>query len=300
MANQRTFQVQGLELNGVAIGGLATIQFNATYGNVIESASDGAIGAEDVDRAGLAIGVTISCTDVTKVNAALVAAVGNTIFWGKESGAATYHKYTVPGIVLTGMNLNLSKVVDATLQLTGRVRLADGAKDLDDVLALTAADAGAAMVSTYPARLYRPNTASFDPEGADPAIAPIHVESVGLSLAANVLEDFSDTDIGMTAVDIGGWRALQVTLGHRDTKAESPSHINAKLMGAARGVLTVVLLGRAGAANKTLTANNLLWTGSTQQDRADYSEFTLAGGCGWKAGATTYAINTGDKLFSFA
>lgn len=302
MANQRTFLAQGLSLNGVAVGGLASIGFSAAYRSVVESRSDGAIGAEDVDRAGLDVDVAIECTDVTKVNAILDATPGTTTWSGKESGAATWHNFTIGAaspIVITGARLNFAKGADATLSLTGKIRFAASATELDGVIALTGAS-GAAPSLTYPARLYRPTTASFDPDGAATAIAPLHIESLGLSLDAQVIQDFADADVGHTAVDIVGWGPLRTTMTHRDAKAVAPSNINAQLLKAVRGVLTVMLLGRGGAANKTLTINNLLFSGASQRDQTEYSEFTLNGSSGWKNGATVYAINSGTKLFSFA
>jgi len=298
MANQRTFQAQALVLNGVAAGGLASMSFEARF-TPLESTPDGAIGTEDVDRHSLDVNVNIQCTDVAKVNAILDAAVGNTTFSGKESGATTWHNYTVAGIVITGCSLDLRKGADATLGLTGKVRFATPAADLDEVILLTGA-VGTPPTLTYPARLYRPNTASFDPDGAPAAIAPIHVESVALALAANVISDSNDADVGMTAVDIAGWRSLQTTLVYRDAKAVSPSHITAQLLAAVRGNLTVSLLGRGGAANKVLTVNNCLWTGANQREGAEYAEFTLRGNSGWKNAATVYTLNGTPKLFDIA
>jgi len=302
MANQRTFLAQGLSLNGVAVGGLASMAFNAAYRSVVESRSDGAIGSEDVDRAGLDADVAIECTDVSKVNAILAATPGTTTWSGKESGAATWHNYSIGAggvIVITGARLNFPKGADATLSLTGKLRFGASATELDGVIALTGAG-GAAPTLTYPARLYRPTTASFDPDGAATAIAPLHIESLSLSLDAQVIQDFADADVGHTAVDIVGWQPLRTSLTHRDAKAVSPSNINAQILKAVRGVLIVTLLGRGGAANQTLTVNNLLFTGSSHRDQAEYSEFTLNGSSGWKNGATVYTLNGSPKLFSFA
>lgn len=301
MPNQRTFMAQGLVLNGVAVGGLARLNFEADY-SLLESTPDGAVGTEDVDRHSLDVNVSIQTTDVAKVNAILAATPGTTTWSGQESGLATWHNYSMANsnvIVITGFSLSASKGADATLDLTGKVRFAQAAHDLDDVIALTGAG-GAAPTLTYPARLYRPNTASFDPDGAAGAIAPIHLESIALAMAANVLQDSNDADIGMTAVDIAGWRSLSTTLVHRDAKAVSPSNINAQLLAAVRGVLTVSLLGRGGAANKVLTVNNCLWKGAGQSEGPDYTQFTLRGNSGWKNGATVYTLNAANKLFAIA
>lgn len=298
MANRRIFQAQGLVTNGVAIGGMSTIGFNAAFRDVIQSTPDGAVGVEDVDRAGLRVGVSLQCTDVTKVNAILDAPVGNTTFSGKESGATTWHHYTVSQIVWTGMNLGLNKNGDATLRLDGVVRFPNSTDGLAQIIALTGGGPTPPTLA-YPARLYRPFQASFTPDGAS-AITPLHTESINLSLAANVLEDYADADVGHTAVDIAGWNALQVTHVYRDALAVSPSDVSAQILGGARGVLAVSLKGRGGAADQVLTINNVLWTGSDSNHQAGYTDFSMPGVAGWKNGATVYGLNSGTRLFSFA
>lgn len=297
MANKRIFQCQALVSNGIAIGGLANIGFDAAFAEIVESVTDGAAGAEDVDIAGLRVAAAMQCTDVTKVNALLAAAVGNTTFSGHEAGAATYHNYTVRNILWNAMNLNLARGADGSLQCNGALRFEDGTKKLEDVIQLTGAQAAPSL--TYPARLYRPNTASFDPDGADPAIAPLHVGSIGLSLSGGVIEDFGDTDVGHTSLDFTGWNALKVTMVHRDSTPVSTGDISASLVAAVKGVLTVQLLGRGGAADQTLTINNLKWHGSSEEHGQGYTDYTLTGTAGWKNGATTYTMNGGTKLFSF-
>ena len=304
--NKRVFQVQGLVTNGVAVGGLASLTFAPVYGDVIESTPDGAFGSEDVDRAGLGISVSLTCSDVSKIATLLDSTPGDTTFWGKESGATTWSKYTIASadgkIVYSGANLSIPKNADGTLTLNGLIRFTDGAKDLEDVLQLTAGDDGSSKVDTYPARLYRAYTASFVP-GVDPAIAPLHTESLTLAINAIVHKDYSDTDIGETAVDLGGWNSLQLTLLHRDASdpGAETGDISGKIMAAARGVLTVNLLGRGGAAAKILTVNNLLWTGAPVNHQPGYSDFTLTGKAGWrKKGSpdTEYTLTGTDKLFT--
>ncbi len=302
MPNQRIFEAQGLTSNGVAIGGMSAIGVNGEYVDVVQSAADGAIGVEDVDRAGLDVKATLSSTDVTKANALLDALVGNSVFDGREAGLATWHRMTIGNILWNSMRMNMSLNADATVQYDGRVRFADGTKSLADVVTV----AGVSMVVptlTYPARLYRPNAASFDPDpvgGAD-VILPLHLRSVSLSLSAPIIADYGDADIGHTSVDRGPWQALTVTLTHRDAKVETPSHVNAKLLGAGRGALTVNLLGRGGAAAQTLTVNNLLFTGATEAHKGEtFTDYTITGVAGWKNGATAYTLNAASKLFAIA
>lgn len=301
MANKRVFQVQAATVNGVAVAGLSRISFDASYRDVVRSRPDGAVGVEDVDRVGLVIGVTIECADVMKVNQLLNAAPGTMLFYAKESGAATYHKYTTAGstLVLTGMDMNLQKNVDAALTLRGRLAVTSGSSDLKDVIKVDDGEVAGTLV--YPVRLQRPNNASYS---VGP-LTPLHLESMNLSLDAVVIDDYADADVAVTAVDVVGWNPLRTTLVHKDATMKSGTapleDITGQLMNAARGILTVTLLGRGGAANKTLTINNLLFTGAQPNFGPDYGQFTLSGESGWKNGAQLYTLDdvTGGKLRLF-
>jgi hypothetical protein len=289
----REFLAQALSTNGVAVGGLASMAFNASFQDVVVSEADGAVGAEDVDRAGMSIGVTCECTDVKKSNAILDAAVATTTFYGRESHATTYKLITVEDIVWMAMNLTLSKNADGRLSLNGLVRPPDGSTGLDDIIVPTGAQSAPSL--TYPARLFRPHNGSFDPGSP---ITITHLESIGLSLTAEQFQDYADDDIGMTSVDRGGFGALQVTATFKDrSQAEA-------LLDAARGVLTLDLVGRAGGDEQTLTVNNLLWTGISENKGKDYWSYTLTGSAGWRkhdpVTPINYTLNSTNKLFEIA
>jgi len=298
MANNRVFLAQGLTTNGIAVGGLAEISVDAGYQNIIRSSPDGAVGTEDVDRAGLAVDVSLSGTDVTKGNAILAAAVGDTEFYGKESGAATWQKRTMPGVLWHSLDLDLPQTADGSMSLRGAIRFAEGTTTLAQVIAATGEQTQQPVI-TYPARLFRPHNAIFDP-GSE--IPPKNLVSVRLALAVEqLLQDFGDDDLGMTAVDITGWNDLQVTLVHKDASEINGRDRATQLIEAGRGILTVTLMGRGGAANKTLTINNLQWTRGSGRKAKDYWEFTMTGSASWrKPDGTGYTLNSTDKLFAIA
>jgi len=298
MANKRAFLAQGLVTNGVSVGGLASMDFAADYADVIESPPSSAFGVEDVDRGGLKIDVSMSCSDVMKANGILGSTPGVTTYSGKESGLTTYKDYTTQQIVWSGMDMSLAKNADGKLDCKGALRFADNTTTLANAIAVASAAVGAPPLVT-PVRLYRPNTASFDPDGAGLAIPALHAESVRLSLSGNVIQNYGDDDIGHTAVDLQSWGALKTTLTFRDASDAGGSDIASQLMAAVRGVLTVVLLGRGASANKTLTINNLLWTGVQKKQGDGYFEFTMSGASGWKSAATLYDM-AGAPLFAIA
>jgi hypothetical protein len=307
MPNRRVLLVQGVVTNGVALGGTSELSFTRQHRS-IRSEADGTKGSQNVDRFGLRVGVSLTISDVTKAATVLNATPGDTTFYAQESGLATYHKYELLGasagkIVWNGMRLRLDDGGYGSLTLNGLMAFFDGTKDLKDAFKMTPAQTAPTL--TNPGRLFRPHTASFDPDGADPAIAPLHVKSMELSLDADTAEDSGDADIGVTAVDIIKLNPLQVTIVHRDAARQAANlfDITDEVMSKLRGVLTATLLGAGGQASKVLTVNNLLWTGADPRHRADYTEWTMRGEASWrKEGGTPvdYTLTGGTALFTIA
>ena len=303
MPNLRTFLVQGLKLNAVDVAGLASLSLSGDF-TVVQGRPDGGLGIEEVSRGGLSCSFSAQCADVSSVNAILGAAKADTIFYGKESGAATYRKYTIPSsvawIVLNSMNLSLSSRDHGSLSLNGKISFLDGTKTLVDALTSVAAQAAPTLV--HPIRLSKPNSVSFDPiaAGEGTNVTPKHTSAVSLSLSGETIEDYSDTDLS-TVVDFVRWNALEVSWTFRDASVTSGSNIVAALLGKSYGTLTVLVDALGGQAGKTLTVNNVLWKGYEQRDAKDYSEFTIKGVAGWRlADATAYLMNASPKLFVFA
>jgi len=302
MANKRTFLLQGVTLNGVAVGGAASLSFDPAYKDVIRSTPDNAQGIAEVSRSGLRVPFTFDCSDVTNLNQLLVAS-GVTTFHVKQAGRANWTQYTITAATLvpTGMRLTLSKSADPKLTISGLVKFTNSTDGLSKIFVPNEAIT-ATPTRTSPLRLYRPQSAAFNP---GTAISPIHVESINLSLDAEVAEDYGDTDIAVTSVDIKTWNTLRVSMAFRDATmiAGTPAtNIASQLVDAIAGILTVTLKDLSGGANKVLTVNNLLWTGESHKEGGDFSEFTVSGECGWlqTAPSTFYQMNAATKLFGFA
>jgi hypothetical protein len=299
MANNRTFLVQGLKINAVDVAGLASLGFSGKFSS-IKGRSDGALGVEELSRAGLSVDFNASCADVIAVNAILAATKADTIFYSKESGLATYRKYTLPSatawLVLNSMNLSLSSSADGQLSVGGKVSFLDGTKTLADALTSLAAQVAPTLV--HPVRLGYPNAVTFNP---GTAIAPKHTSAVSLSLSGDLVEGFGDNDLS-EVVDFAGWGTLGVSWTFKDASVSAGSHLAAALLGSTYGVLTAPVVALGGQTDKTLTVNNILWTGSQQQEKKDHTEFTMTGEASWRktTGDVVYAMNSGTKLFSFA
>lgn len=309
MANRRVYDLQRIVSNGVAIPGARTLGLEAAYSTVLESDGDGAYGGEDVDRGGLSIPVSLEVSDVLAVADVLTAVPGTTTFSGRESGAGTWKNYTIGGgsaIVWLGAAMRLGKTRDSSVSYEGRVRFAGEATALDDVIALAASAGSPTNSFSSPTRYWLPKVATFSPY-AGGSIAPLHVDEFEFSLRRNVIADWGDNDVGETAVDGLNWGALTFSLTHRDAHAVSPGDMQAALLGAGRGVLTIRLSGRGGAGDQILTINNVLLTAAPTNHQREYGTFTLRGSAGWKkreGGTVDYSI-AGEvvgtsRLFSYA
>lgn len=286
--------VQALKINGVSVGGVASVGSDGSYTNTPTDAADGAVGG-DVDRSRLQGTFRIDCNDVTKVNAILAAASADTTFSGRVAGGTNYQHGTLVGTVIGGMTLNFPAGADATLNLSGAIRFPTDAATMADVELFVVNGTPPGLV--YPPRLHRPNGASFN---AGTPIAPKNLVSIALSMQAEMDQEGGDAAVGMTAVERGPWSPLKVTMVFKDKTIDGGSDICTQLVRAERGVLTSGLLGRAGGADRTLTVKNVLWTGSSRVQGRTFWQFTLNGQAGWHDATTAYTLNAADKLFEIA
>jgi hypothetical protein len=298
MANTREFMVERLMLGEVAIGGLQAFNANPDFVNEVLSTPDGALGVEEIDLTGLAMPFSFTSTDVGKFAAIMADTGGALTLGGRESGAATYRTHTIAGAVFTNLAMNFLRNGDASMTVGGQIRFIAGT-DLETIMvAAKAVVAGLASgpygeavgTQTFPTRYYKPNNASFTETGGSP-IAPAHVESLNLSIAAKVIRDNSDDDVGFSAVDVTGWNEMLVSAMFRDGTAAASKLIATNLLAAASGALTVDLTGRSGgdADAATLTINALKWKGYPESLSEGYTTYNMSGKAGWR-------ISTGQAL----
>lgn len=305
MANNRVYNAQALKVvtPNITIGGLATVGISPSYRDIVQSRGDGAAGVEDVDRCGLRVGTNFEVSDVTKANAILDAAESNVSFSGKVSASTNWHHVVLSRNNFVGMNLNFPFNGDASMQLNGVLRATPGVgagsstENMSALVAITENTSAPTVV--YPSRLYRPFGVSLGSGGSP--LTPLHLQSVQLSLTAEVLEDYGDRDVAVVAVDRLFWNPLQVTLTFRDHSQASGVDMCSQIMQRSREVMSMGLTSRAAATTRTLTIQNVLWTGSpTVTKGRDYWEFSVTGMAAWKNGATVYTMNATDKLFEFS
>jgi hypothetical protein len=298
MANQRIYQIHGLKVAETAVGGIQAFNTAVSFAQVNASTPDGAAGPEDLDLAGLTATVDLTTTDITKLMTLLQESAGGVTFVCDESGAATDHEFAVAGVVWTGFQLNIPFNADANVRLVGQIKFAEASTAALQLVAklgqidVQAADAGT-YPQTYPARVWQPSNASFDPTGAPAAIAPLHVQGFTLSGAANVLTDFGDLDAGISVVDIANWGPMQAALTIRDGVVDTVDTAGLVMAGqlvtAIEGALTIDLRGRAaGAADAyTLTLNGLKFHNYTEALGPGLAGWTVNGQTQWRLSDAT-------------
>lgn len=301
-ANARIYLLHAVTSNGVTLGGASTLGISSRFKNIVRSSPDGAIGVEEIDRAGLVVTGRLGCTDVTKINELLAAAVAATTFYGRESAAATDAKMTLgnSGILWSGFNFTAGEAEDANVTFDGQVRFGDNEQDLDDVVKTEKAQI--AEATTYPTRLWRPGTLKFDPDAVEPSdIEPYPIRQITMSMAAELIDDVLEDEIGTVAVDLVGWGPLRINVIFRDASEAAANYDKGvALIKEGIGTLTATLLGRGGADDKVLTARGIKWQDYDSAHGKGYTDYTVVGEAQWKNGETTYGLDTGTKLFEIA
>lgn len=306
MANTRTLLVRSLVTNGVTVKGIATLSFTPEFILVANTDVDGIYGVDSVNRSVLKCGVTMTCADITAAIGILNGTLGDTTFEAMQSGASgasIWQQYELDvaadgAIVWYGMNINVPKEGDASVTLTGEVRFVDGTRVFSDLFAITVDQAATAAV--YASRYYRAHNFSFDPTGAPTAIALTHVDNLSLALTAPILTDYGDDDVCITAVDRLPFAPLIVTLDHKSTLVTASQSVNAELMEAIDGILTVDLLGRGGVADVVVTVNNVQWVSAPHNESQGFTTYQLVGQASWRDAAANYALVdiTGPPAFT--
>lgn len=300
MANSRIFKAQFVTTNGATeLGGITTIGVSARHLDLIQSDPDGGIGVV-VDVAGQAVDVNLESTDVLKGFTALAGAEQAMTFWAKQSGSAQFMKYTTGVCVLNRLNMRFARERDATMQLSGMIRFGDDQGVADIVVPLRNQTAPTVPI---PARLYRPNLATFTPAGGA-AINLSHCESLSLSLQAGLISAQNDDDLGTEAVDRVEFGPVEVDMTLQDFSVSGGVDKALEAMTALRGELSLTLKGRGGAGDQVLSVRNLIWRSAEPQHTAGYSQFALRGVAGWHdltpaASPAVFALTGASGLVRF-
>lgn len=283
MAQDRIFQIRGMKIGGTAVGGLQDFSFAPGFANTVLSTPDGALGVEEIDGSALQMVIAVTATDFKDVMALLATVSGELTLEVGESGAVTTQTKTLAGIAWHTLAMNFPRHADASWVLTGEVQfsLAEAVLgtiwDTAYVVAGGVTKAGAGFPQTFPQRVYRPNTMTFDPTGGGAAFPVNHLVSVNATLAARVLRDEADADAGISAIDIVDWQPVQYTITIRDASIAAARNMAAKLFLETDGKLAFNLKGRSSGADDelTFTGNGVKFMGYGEAISNEYANYTL-------------------------
>lgn len=307
MANLRIFKVQSLTTNAVAVGGVGLLGVELTPMLDVASAIEGAVSGPEVHDYGAWAGnVRYEGSDAAKLIALLTSTPGSSIFQGVQSGvtgAAAWAKYTLATTIWTGGSLTIAHDAIARLSMQGMLKFAAEATNLESVVALLKAQT--ILANTQPDRYYRLDNANF----TDYTIpVPVSVDiaqprSLTFGIAAQVLRDFGDADIGETAIDIVGWQQPTVSFTFRDSgpsTAPAGTDRAIELIRTGAGVLTADAVGIGGVANGTITINNLKFGNYSTSQGEGFTDYTVTGKCAWFRYVDGTGIGTNDVGYALS
>lgn len=306
MPNNRIYsEVDGLVANGVAVGGVTAITTEQGYVDNIDSENDGTDGPSDVDQAGQQVAGSVETTDVLQGIPLLLSTPTTAVFFGKESGAATWGKTTLANPVFHALRFAAQRGQYASIGVDFQCRFAAAADTFDDVEVFLRAQTVPTL--THPGRLWRPGSATH---GSDPGLTAVHVQGITFTLAGRLLVDFDGDDLGTTVVDVAGYGAGAVELTIRDLAQQTgpPTHeIATALMNNGVQDLVIGLKGVGDTADKTLTLRNCTFNQSRKSTGRDFTGRTISGRLQWRdpTGAppvirTIDDATAADRLIDFA
>lgn len=279
MANQQTFKLHGVTINGRAIGGVVScgVDIQAVEG---VGPAHGEFGPSHNEAVFHRINVALATQDPNDVKALMAAAAGQIIGHLLQASDVTENqKYTMGGtggFVIDQMSMRFALTEPATLDVSGPLKFGAG-EDIDAMLVSSATATTpvpeSGVTNTVPDRYLKPNTVAFA------GVTIQHVQEITFSATARLAEDMADTNSGPEAIDVIEWGQPRVSINFKHSRETTTEVIDMqqKIIKIGEGTLTAVLLGMGAATNDTLTINNLRFRQGRKNFGEDYSTFTLDG-----------------------
>ena len=251
-------------INGVAAGGLMSASIQCGYDDIITAGADG-YSFPEVDRLTQFVRGTIQCQDWVDVLDVLKGAVGSYVFYERESGLATWTKHQINDPYIHSASFNLTHRGRGNVNFGFECWASDTGIGFSDIWKRTTGQA-------LPAK-----TLAYEPSveitaGAHGATTFYHTLNLSLNINSQPTRASHDGDVGYTAVDLV-WGGVPIS----GTLAIQDSNTMLTLLGNAEANLVFTVKQAQGAANKTLTIKNVLFTnmGSTSSAGPGYTPYTL-------------------------
>lgn len=289
MANKRIYsEVDAPTFNTILLGGMTAISTDQGYVHSADSQADGAQGPSDADSAGQKVTFSLTTEDVLQLIPLLISTPTAGEWYGHESGAATYGKGTLVAPVFHSGRFTSQRGSYASISLEGQCRFPDAAATFDDVEGF--AVSVAAPTIAHPLRQWQPKSATHD------AVIPLHVQALNFAVIGRLIEDYGDTDLGTTAVDVNGYGLVTVELTVRDSTVHAgpPTHdVATALMNNGVKDLIVRFEGVGDTPDYKVTLRNCKWRSKRKAGGRDWTGHTLNGVLQWRdpTGDTVRTIN---------
>ena len=212
-------------LNGVAAGGLMSASFQFGYEDIVTAPADG-LSFPEVDRLTQYCRGTITSQDWINVISALNGAVGTYIFYSRESGAATYTKWTVTAPVIHSASFNLAHRGYGSCTWNFECKASNTTDGFATMLVADTATATAPAVSVTTHRGLEILTVVHTTDTTD----IYHVTGLTFNVAGNLMKASQDGDTGYTAVDVvWGGTSMTGTMTIQDSEASDAVTVNTLL-----------------------------------------------------------------------
>lgn len=301
-SNKRIFDdVQGLVVNTlldggapITIGGVTAVSINESFADNPDSREDSVQGTSVVSNAGQRVDVDISTTDVMQLVPLLTSVPGSLVCKARESGLPTYSLLEIckddGGIVIHKGSFSASRSGHASINVGGTARFGASANTFAAIVKTTTGTAAPTIVQ--PNRLWQPTAMSHI--GTSP-LAILHAQEVSFDINGRVLTDYGDDDVGITAVDVADYNAIEGRITFRDATSSNPiagSQLAQQLMMNGAGNLTITLSGVGEVTSKVLTLRNVKFQSFDRRGGKDYTSWQMAFKAQWRDPATPFTIRT--------
>lgn len=250
--NRRLSRGRITTVNGIDVGGMMSARIQKGYDEIITSAPDN-LAVPLRDRGEQFCRGRIATQAWSLLIDLLTAVSGTYVFYERESGAATYTKHTLSGLVVHGVSIQMRKGGYADLAIDFECRAADETKGFADMHTLQRGQSA-------PVSWVNAARGGWRIESALHGSTNIyHVLSFSFGIKVPVSMQCNDGDVGYTCVD-ADQEAMAVAgaISFEDTGAGSVLLVDT-LLGAAASDLVLVVRQAAGAADKTVTIANAVF-----------------------------------------
>ena len=264
--NNRVRMIRESTINGVDSGGMVTVLIQEGWDQIIRSGPSDIAGMV-VDRECQFVRGAIATQDWSKAYNSLVAASGNFVFSERISGAAAgsaWQAHTLANTVIHRLDLAQQFGQYMTATYAYECKFASDSTTYSDVHSVAAGGAaGAAHTATRGG--YRVESATLG------EVNFYHVTQFNLSIALPLFKDCNDGDVGYTIVEAETECGIAVT-GSITVQDEDFDPIG----DADPADLVLTLRSSSGAADKTITVKDVVFTGRDSNKQQGYGTFAHA------------------------